>query len=86
VVETFILAFSNPPYWVDICAAITATLTILFCTAGLSWKDFMAFASEMDAVGRALGWHEPEKIDLFKTTKAAQAAGRPDLPMGVYYY
>jgi hypothetical protein len=51
-----------------------------------SWRDFMAFAQEMNAVGVALGLPEPEKIDLFKSTKAARQAGKPDVPMGVYYY
>jgi hypothetical protein len=37
-------------------------------------------------VGEALGLAEPEKIDLFKSTKEAKKNGKPDLPMGVYYY
>jgi hypothetical protein len=51
-----------------------------------SWKDYMAFGREMNAVGSALGLPEPEKIDLFKSTKQAKLKGKPELPLGVYYY
>ena len=51
-----------------------------------SWGDFMCFAHQMNNVGAALGMPEPENIDLFKSTKQAKANGKPDLPMGVYYY
>lgn len=57
-----------------------------FFYAGMSWRDFMAFAREMDAVGTALDLPEPEKIDLFKSTKFSIKNGKPSLPMGAYYY
>lgn len=63
-----------------------ATFITLVLTAGLSWQDFMAFAREMNAVGAALGLPNPEEIDLIKSTKLARQSGKPDLPLGVYYY
>jgi len=84
--ELCILSFDSPPYWIDILSGLTVCVCTLIVTAGLSWRDFMTFAQEMNAVGTALGLPEPEKIDLFKSTKAALKAGRPDIPMGVYYY
>ena len=78
--------FSDLPAWF-LFLGMTITLPVLlFVTVGLSWRDFMAFGREMNAVGAALGLPEPKKIDLFKSTKAALQAGKPDVPMGVYYY
>lgn len=45
----------------------------------------MGFSKEMNRVGKALGIAEPEKIDLFKSTKKSIKSGKPALPMGVYY-
>lgn len=67
-----------------ICATFN-TLIILFVTVGLSWKDFIELSKEMSRVGKALGVADPEKIDLFKSTKKMGKAGKPDFPMGVYY-
>jgi hypothetical protein len=51
-----------------------------------SWKDYMAFGREMNAVGSVLGLPEPERTDLFQLTKLAQQKGKPELPLGVFYY
>jgi hypothetical protein len=62
---------------------------ILFGVVFYSWNElgcFMAFSRQMNAVGDALGLPESEKIDLFQSTISERKAGRPALPLGVYYY
>ena len=78
--------FGDMPLWFMLFGFSIAIPLLLFFTVGLSWKDFMSFSAEMNAVGVALDLPEPEKIDLFKSTKLARQNGKPDLPMGVYYY
>lgn len=78
--------FSDMPSWANFLIISISIPVILLTTVGMSWRDFMSFASEMNAVGTALGLSEPEKIDLFESTKLARQSGKPDLPMGVYYY
>ncbi|SDI07078.1 putative type VI secretion system effector [Janthinobacterium sp. YR213] len=77
--------FWNIPLWLMLITATITAPVILFATVGLSWSDFMDFSKEMDRVGKALGIAEPEKIDLFKSTRKSRKSGKPALPMGVYY-
>ena len=77
--------FGGIPVWFMLICATFSTPIILFLTVGLSWKDFMEFSKEMNRVGKALGIAEPEKIDLFKSTRKSRNSGKPALPMGVYY-
>ncbi|PHV50508.1 hypothetical protein CSQ91_04835 [Janthinobacterium sp. BJB301] len=85
IFEILLGFFSGFPMWfVLICSAFINPI-ILFVTVGLSWKDFMDFSKEMNRVGKALGIAEPEKIDLFKSTRKSRKSGKPALPMGVYY-
>jgi hypothetical protein len=78
--------FSDMPLWFMLLGVTLIIPFMLLITVGLSWGDFMSFSSEMNAVGIALDLPDPESIDLFKSTKQARQNGRPDLPMGVYYY
>lgn len=78
--------FSSLPIWFMLLGATIITPLILIVTVGLSWNDFMTFSRELNAVGSALGFSHPENIDLIKTTKLAKKNGKPDLPLGVYYY
>jgi hypothetical protein len=78
--------FSDMPTWANFLIFSLTIPVILLVTVGMSWRDFMTFAREMDDVGVALGLPEPENIDLFKSTKLAQESGKPDVPIGVYYY
>jgi len=85
IFEILLGFFTGFPMWfVLICSAFINPI-ILFITVGLSWKDFMNFAKEMNRVGKALVITEPEKIDLFKSTRKSRKSGKPALPMGVYY-
>ena len=85
IFEILLGFFTGFPMWfVLICSAFINPI-ILFVTVGLSWKDFMNFANEMNRVGEALVITEPEKIDLFKSTRKSRKSGKPALPMGVYY-
>ncbi|MGF6115008.1 hypothetical protein ABIE30_005527 [Janthinobacterium lividum] len=85
IFEILLGFFTGFPIWfVLICSAFINPI-ILFVTVGLSWKDFMNFAKEMNRVGKALVITEPEKIDLFKSTRKSRKSGKPALPMGVYY-
>ncbi|QKY08865.1 putative type VI secretion system effector [Janthinobacterium lividum] len=85
IFEILLGFFTGFPMWfVLICSAFINPI-ILFVTVGLSWKDFMSFAKEMNRVGKALVITEPEKIDLFKSTRKSRKSGKPALPMGVYY-
>ena len=77
--------FGGIPVWFMLVCATFSIPIILFLTVGLSWKDFMEFSKEMNRVGKALGIAEPEKIDLFKSTRKSRKLGKPALPMGVYY-
>ncbi|MDO8032809.1 hypothetical protein O3297_05255 [Janthinobacterium sp. SUN128] len=77
--------FGNIPLWLMLITATITAPVILFITVGLSWSDFMDFSKEMNRVGKALGIAEPEKIDLFKSTRKSRKSGKPALPMGVYY-
>lgn len=85
-VEFILTFFTSPPVWPMLLGFSLCIVVVLFVTVGMSWRDFMNFASEMNAVGAALHLPEPEKMDLFKLTKQARQNGKMDLPMGVYYY
>jgi hypothetical protein len=78
--------FSEMPAWANFLIISISIPIILLVTVGMSWGDFMAFAREMNMVGSALDLSEPENIDLCKSTKLARQNGKPDLPLGVYYY
>lgn len=85
VVEGVLLRNSQYPLWVLLAMPATAVAVVLAVTVGMSWKDFMSLAKEMDHVGAALGIPEPMKIDLLKSTKKSRRQGKPELPMGVFY-
>ena len=76
----------NEPIGLMLMMAIIGCSLIWVVMVLWSWSDFMCFAHQMNNVGTALGMPEPENIDLFKSTRQAKANGKPDLPMGVYYY
>lgn len=78
--------FTNMPFWMNVVIMTISAPVILLVTVGLSWRDFMDFSREMNAVASALDWPEPAETDLFKTTREARKAGKPELPMGVYYF
>jgi hypothetical protein len=76
----------NEPLGLMLMMAAIFTTMVWSVMVLWSWGDFMSFAREMNAVGAALSLPEPENIDLFKSTKQARQKGKPDVPMGVYYY
>ena len=78
--------FTRMPLWANLLCMSVSIPVILLVTVGMSWGDFMGFSSQMNGVGAALGLPESENLDLFKSTKQAKAEGKPDVPMGVYYY
>lgn len=78
--------FDDSPAWLTYLSFLISSIIILGVTVGMSWGDFMRFSTEMNAVGKALQFAEPEEIDLFKCTKQARRNGRSELPIGVYYY
>lgn len=81
-----LVIFSDWQAWFAFVSASLAIPFLLFFTVGMSWGDFMGFARQMNAVGEAMGLPEPDKLDLFRSTKNARQSGKPDLPIGVYYY
>jgi len=85
LVEAILLRNVAIPLWLLLLASTLAVTVILVATVGMSWKDFMTFAKEMNKVGKALALTAPEEIDLVKSTKRARRQGKPDLPMGVFY-
>ena len=85
LVEAILLRNVEIPLWLLLLASTLAVTVILVATVGMSWKDFMSFAKEMDKVGTALAIPAPEEIDLVKSTKKSRRQGKPDLPMGVFY-
>ena len=85
LVQGFLLRNSDYPLWLLLAMPASGVALVLAVTVGLSWKDFMFFAREMDKVGEALGIAAPAHIDLFKSTKKSEKLGKAYLPMGVYY-
>jgi hypothetical protein len=85
LVQAFLLRNFAMPLWLFLLASTLGVTVILVTTVGLSWKDFMGFAKEVDKVGKALAIPSPEKIDLAKSTKNSRRQGKPELPMGVFY-
>ncbi|HSD36561.1 MAG TPA: putative type VI secretion system effector [Rhodocyclaceae bacterium] len=79
-------ALTNMPFWLNIVIMTVAAPVILLVTVGMSWGDFMSFSREMNAVASALNWPSPTETDLLKTTRQARKTGKPELPMGVYYF
>jgi len=85
----------DEPFWFSVAsiagiAGIVGIVGIVGIMWGVmvlwSWGDYMDFSREMNAVASALGWPDPAETDLFKTTREARKAGKPELPMGVYYF
>ena len=76
----------NEPLWFSFVTTVSFSVIVWLVMVFGSWGDFMGFSRQMNAVGAALGMPEPENMDLFKSTRQAKANGKPDLPMGVYYY
>lgn len=85
LVDGILLRNSHYPLWVLLAMPAAAVTVILAVTVGMSWKDFMFLAREMDEVGAALGIPAPATIDLVKSTKKSRRQGKPELPMGVFY-
>ena len=71
------------PAWLLLLVSTLAVTVIFVATVGLSWKDFMSFAREVDNVGTALGMAVPAKMDLVKSTRKSRRQGKPELPMGL---
>lgn len=84
--QLILTTLGDPPHWPMLLGLSMATIVTLIVTVGWSWRDFMAFAQEMNTVATILGWPAPEETDLLKNTRLARKAGKPDLPMGVYYF
>lgn len=80
--------FTNPnmKLWFYLACASLSSALILVATVGMSWGDLMTFANRMTQVGVALGLESPDRINLVRSTKFEVAKGKPELPMGVYYY
>lgn len=91
VISIFAVAtvfFTNPnmKLWFYLACATLSSVICLIATVGMSWGDLMTFADRMTRVGAALGIESPDTINLVRSTKANIARGKPELPMGVYYY
>lgn len=80
--------FTNPnmKLWFYLACASLSSVICLIATVGMSWGDLMTFANRMTQVGAALEIESPGTINLVRSTKAAIGSGKPELPMGVYYY
>jgi len=85
-VLAFLIRNEAIEFWFYLVSATSLSVTILFFTVGLSWKDLMTFANRMSRVGAALGIESPDGINLPRSTKKMIKSGKPELPMGVYYY
>lgn len=85
IIEAILLRNVEIPIWLLFITSIVAVATILVVTVGMSWKDFMGFAMELNKVGNALKAKNPEEMDLIFSTKKLRKQGKPDLPMGVFY-
>jgi len=72
--------------WFYLVCAASSSMTILFFTVGLSWKDLMTFAKRMTQVATAPGMESPDDIILATSTRAALRERRLELPMGIYDY
>jgi hypothetical protein len=80
--------FTNPnmKLWFYLACASLSSVICLIATVGMSWGDFMTFANRMTEVGAALEIESSGTINLVRSTRAAIGSGKPELPMGVYYY
>lgn len=85
-VSSFVFTIENMEFWVYLAGSVLTCVILLVATVGMSWGDFMAFARQIDDVGAALGIASPEHIDLAKSTASMVRDGKPELPMGAYYY
>ena len=72
--------------WFYLVCAASSSMTILFFTVGLSWKDLMTFAKRMTQVATAPCMESPDDIILATSTRAAVRERRLELPMGIYDY
>lgn len=84
--SSFLFTIENMEFWFYLLNSMLGAALILVVTVWMSWGDFMAFASQIDRVGLALGIESPENIDLAKSTASMVRDGKPELPMGTYYY
>lgn len=85
-VLAFLVRNEAMKFWLYLVCGATTSIGILFFTVGLSWKDLMTFANRMSRVGAALNIDSPDGINLPRSTKEMIKKGKPELPMGVYYY
>jgi len=84
--SSFLFTSENVEFWFYLLSSVLGAALILVVTVWMSWRDFMAFANQIDEVGLALGIESPENIDLAKSTASMVREGKPELPMGAYYY
>ena len=85
-VLAFLVRNEAMKFWLYLACGATTSIGILFFTVGLSWKDLMTFANRMSRVGAALNIDSPDGINLPRSTTEMIKKGKPELPMGVYYY
>jgi hypothetical protein len=85
-VLAFLVKDKDIEFWFYLVSATSLSITILFFTVVLSWKDLMTFAHCMSRVGASLALESPDNINLVRSTRKMIKSGKPELPMGVYYY
>jgi hypothetical protein len=82
----FLVKDEEMKLWLYLACATSTSAGILFFTVGMSWGDLMTFAKRMSRVGAALELESPDNINLARSTRKMIKSGKPELPMGVYYY
>ena len=86
ILSSYLFTVPKMTFWFYLlCASSTAVLSLVI-TVGMSWNDLMGFARQMTQAGATLGLDSPENINLAKSTSVMIKIGKPELPMGVYYY
>ena len=82
----FLVKDEEMKLWLYLACGTSTSAGILFFTVGMSWGDLMTFAKRMSRVGAALQLESPDDINLARSTRKMIKTGKPELPMGVYYY
>ena len=86
ILSSYLFTVPKMTLWFYLLCSSSLAVLSLILTVGMSWKDLMTFAHQMTQAGSALGIDSPEDINLVKSTSAMVKSGKPELPMGVYYY
>jgi len=82
----FLFLSPKTEVWFYLLAASLGSILALIVTVGMRWRKLTMFSERMTRVGTVLGIAHPEKINLVKSTKVMVQNGKPEVPMGVYYY